>query len=366
MSSSRLTARVDWVLVGTVVALAIIGIVNLRSASSAEYGFSVWLGQTIWFGLGAGVIATMMFVHYKRFREWAYTGYIVVVLLLVAVLLFGTELNGSTRWLNLGVFSFQPSELLKLGVIVFTARYFHDRNEDEPLGALGLIKPAVVVGAGVGLVLLQPDLGTSLVILAIFFTMVLFEGVKWSTLLALVFAGLLALPFVWTFGLKEYQKDRVVSFLKLEDDAYGQSWQVRQSIIAFGSGGATGKGHVQGTQIQKGFVPEHENDFVAANWGEEHGFVGMAALLSLYLFLIVWCLRISSYAPVRFSAHIGIGFAAMVFWHTTVNVGMVTGVLPVVGLTLPFMSSGGSSLLTLLIGVGLVLNVSSQLKSDSA
>ncbi len=365
MNKGTLFEKFDWVFLLFVFALATLGIVNLHSASQSVHGFDVWLNQLVWFGLGCVVITAMFFVHYKYFKEFAYVAFGFVILLLIAVLIFGTELNGSRRWLNLGVFSFQPSELMKLGVILFTARYFDDKNQSESWSLAQLFIPSVIVGGGIFLVLLEPDLGTSLVILAIYGTMVLFEKVKLTALLTLVLIGLLTLPFAWNFGLKEYQKDRVVSFLRLDDDAYGNSWQVSQSIIAFGSGRVTGKGHLEGSQIQKGFVPEHENDFVASNWGEEHGFLGMGLMLLLYFLLISWSLRISTYAKDRFAAQIGVGFSAMVFWHATVNLGMVMGLLPVVGLTLPFMSSGGTALMTLMIGVGMVFSVSSRSKVES-
>ncbi|MBA2661771.1 MAG: rod shape-determining protein RodA [Bradymonadaceae bacterium] len=349
--------RVDWVLLGIVVLLSLLGVLNLHSAASTV-GLSFHLAQSLWFLFGAVIIAVLALMDYRIFERWAYLFFFAVVGLLVLVMAIGTELNGSKRWINLGFFHMQPSELLKIAVILLAARFFQDRNQTESFSIRQLVMPFALVGGGVIFVLKQPDLGTSLVILAIFMTMVLFEGVRWSSLLVIVFAGCISLPLAWNFGLKEYQKDRVVSFLNLEADRYGQSWQVRQSIIAFGSGRVWGKGYVEGTQVQRGFVPEHESDFVAAIWGEEHGFVGMVFLLAVYLALIGWALRISHNARDRFGAHVGVGVAAMIFWHTLINLGMVTGLLPVVGLTLPLMSYGGSSLLTMLMGIGLLLNVS--------
>ena len=359
---SLLADRIDWPLLLIVCGIGAIGIVNLYSAASATGGFSLHVRQAIWFVIGLGVVGALGLLDYRVVERWAYIIYGAVVLLLVAVLLVGTELNGSKRWLNFGFFLMQPSELLKIGVIIIAARYFHQKDRSEPYGLLQLVKPFLVVGGGVLFVLIQPDLGTSLVILAIFMTMVLFEGVRWQSVMALALAGLVALPFVWTMGMKEYQKDRVISFLDLDEDEYGKSWQVRQSMIAFGSGRVWGKGHVAGTQIQKGFVPEHENDFIAANWAEEHGFVGMLLLMGLYMALIVWSLHISRHARDRFGAHVGVGVAALIFWHVVVNLGMVTGMLPVVGLTLPLLSYGGSSMLTMLLAIGLLLSVSMRRK----
>jgi rod shape determining protein RodA len=355
---SRFLGRIDWILLGLVVVISGIGILNLFSASGAAYGMPVHISQSLWFAIGSVVAVLTMLVDYKWFERWAYFVFGAVCLLLVAVLLVGTELNGSYRWLNFGFFMMQPSELLKVGVILFTARYLHDRDFSTGMSLPDLVVPCGIVGASVFLVLKQPDLGTSLIILSIFGSILLYQGLRMSSLMTLAVVGLLSIPVVWNFGMHDYQRERVVSFLNLDEDTHGSSWQVRQSIIAFGSGRAWGKGHVESTQIQKGFVPEHENDFVAANWGEERGFVGMAALLGLYFALIVWALRIASFARDKFGALVAVGVSATIFWHVFVNLGMVTGMLPVVGLTLPFMSAGGSSLVTLMFEVGLLMNVS--------
>lgn len=349
--------RLDWPLLIVVGLLAAVGLFNLRSASVTS-PVSFHLLQAMWFGLGAVVISIMTVLHTRIFVRWSYLFFGVVVILLLLVQVLGTEIKGAKRWIDLGFFLMQPSELLKIAVILVTARFYHDRNKETPYYLRELWKLFALVGGGVFLVLIQPDLGTSLVVLAIFMTMVLFEGVRWQSLTALAVAAVIAMPFVYTFGLKEYQKDRVVSFLNMDMDTQGQSWQVRQSIIAFGSGRVWGKGHVEGTQVQKGFVPEHENDFIAANWAEERGFIGMLFLLGLYLAFTAAALNISRRARDRFGVIVGVGVTALFFWHVVVNLGMVTGLLPVVGLTLPLMSYGGSSLMTMLVGVGLLLNIS--------
>jgi rod shape determining protein RodA len=353
-----LLRRIDWPLVIIVAALAGIGILNLSSASQASGAFSLHLTQTIWFLLGTAVVTVMCVFDYRVFERWTYLLYGGILLLLVAVLLVGTELNGSQRWLNLGFFLMQPSELLKIGVVLVAARYFHDREQSDPYRLRELILPFSLVGAGIFLVVQQPDLGTSVVILAIFMTCVVFEGLHRSSVAALTLAVLVAVPVAWNVGMHDYQRQRVKAFLNLTEDKYGASWQVRQSVIAFGSGRVWGKGHGEGTQIQKGFVPEHENDFIASNWGEEHGFAGMVLLLGLYGALIGRALTISRRARDTFGAHIGVGVAGLIFWHVLVNIGMVTGLVPVVGLTLPLLSYGGSSLLTTFIALGLLMNVS--------
>lgn len=355
----RVLQRIDWPLLGLIFAIASVGIYNLYSAANAVTAHTQFhLVQGAAFGAGLvfmALICAFDYRHWARATYWIYGG---IVGLLVLVLLVGKTLNGSTRWLDLGFFLLQPSELLKIGVIMLAARYFQDRDQSESYDLLQLAKLFGMVAAGVFLVLRQPDLGTSLVILAIFMTLVFFQGIRWTSLAAMALVLVLSSPLIWSVGMKDYQKERVISFLQLEDDDFGHEWQVRQSIIAFGSGRVWGKGHTEGTQVQGGFVPEHENDFAASSWAEEHGFVGMMFLLSLYAALILWCLRISIRARDRYGAIIGVGVAAFLFWHIVVNLGMVTGMLPVVGLPLPLFSYGRSNMMTFMFAFGLLMNVS--------
>ena len=348
--------RLDLPLIAIATVISVLSLINLRSASM-HVAASFHISQGMWFAVGIGLAAVLATVHTRVFKRGAYFFYGVVLVLLVAVAVAGTELNNSQRWLNFGIFMVQPSELLKLAVIVMTAKFFDDEQKEEGFQLYELWKPAALVGVGVLFVMNQPDLGTSLLIVAIFGTMVLFEGLRWESLVMLALAVIVAIPVGYSVVLQDYQQDRVRSFLNIEADAQGQSWQVRQSLIAFGAGKVWGQGHGKGTQIQKGFVPEHQNDFIAAHWAEERGFVGMMVLLVLYFSLIASILNISRKATTRFGVHLGVGMAALIFWHVVVNLGMVTGVLPVVGLTLPIMSYGGSSLLVVLAGLGLLLNI---------
>ncbi len=351
--------RLNWLLLSVVILISSLGIINLRSAS-IHSASAFHLSQLVWLVVGLGLVGIISFVPTRLFIRWTYFFYGIVIALLVATALFGTELNASQRWLDLGVFMMQPSELLKLAVILVTARFFHDRDHRGAFHLHQLWLPFLLLIVGVAFVMKQPDLGTSLLIVAIFFTMVLFEGVRWESLVALIFALVVAAPLAYAFVLQDYQQDRVRAYVNIEADAQGQSWQVQQSLIAFGSGQMWGKGPAEGTQIQKGFVPEHENDFIAANWAEERGFMGMLFLLLLYLLFVICVLDVARKARDRFGILVCVGVIAMYFWHLVVNLGMVTGVLPVVGLTLPLMSYGGSSLLVMLVGVGLVLNISAQ------
>lgn len=360
-----IAGRIDWVLVGIVIVLTVIGIVNLASASKEAASGLAW-AQVIWFTIGSGIAAGVCFVDYRFFERWAYLIFAAVAVLLGGVLLVGTELNGAQRWLDFGFFMMQPSELLKVAAILVTARYFQDHSKPESYTLRELAVPFGLVGGTLLLVVQQPDLGTALVIFVIFLSMVLFEGVNRTSLVILVLGFLAAVPIGWNFGMHDYQKERVLAFVGLEEQQYGASWQVRQSVIAFGSGRIWGKGHGEGTQVDQGFVPEHENDFIAANWGEEHGFAGMMLLLLLYTGLVLRALRIARRARDPFGAQVAIGVAALIFWHVVLNLGMVTGMVPVVGLTLPLLSYGGSSILATLFAIGLLLNVSLRRKPLSA
>ena len=253
----------------------------------------------------------------------------------------------------------QPSELMKPAIILVTARYFSDLPHKVDGNDLkDLIRPMMLLFVPSSLIMLQPDLGTSLMVIFIFFTMVLFEGMKARTIVGMGITTILSAPLAWSFLLKDYQKQRILSFLDLEKDPYGPGWQVRQSLIAFGSGGIAGKGYLDGTQVQMGFVPYHESDFAAVNWAEEHGFIGMMVLIGLYTALIGWSLHIARSSRDRFGMLVAVGVAAMIFWHVFVNLGMVLGMLPVVGLTLPLVSYGGSSVITVMLGIALLVNIS--------
>ena len=279
-------------------------------------------------------------------------------MLLVVVLIWGKRVNGAQRWLEFAGFTLQPSELAKVALILGIARYFSRRRRPEGMTLKDLIAPAAVVGLPVLLILKEPDLGTSLILLFIFLTLLFLERLKRRTWVALVLGLALAVPGMWTFGMKDYQKDRVETFLQPEKHKFGKGWQARQSQIAVGSGGLSGKGYMASTQSFGRFLPETRTDFILATFAEEHGFLGCVVLLGLYFFVVVWATQIGHNARDRFGAIVSVGVAAMLFWHVVINVGMVIGLLPVVGVTLPLMSRGGSSVLTVMIGVGFLLSIS--------
>jgi len=349
--------RFDWILLLIVMGLACIGLANLYSSSIA-LGESLYQTQAVWLGLGAIVSTLFAAIDYRFYGRWSYVGYGIVLFLLVLVPFVGSTLNGSTRWIDVGFTLLQPSEFMKPMIVLVAARYFSTQDVKPGNSLLDLISPFMLVIPPVALVMLQPDLGTALVVLFIFLTVVMFEGVKLRTFIALATATLLSAPLAWSFLFKDYQKERILSFLDLEKDPYGPGWQVRQALIAFGSAGMTGKGFLGGTQVHKGFVPYHESDFAAVNWAEEHGFIGMMLLLGVYIALIAWALRIARNSRDRLGMLMAVGMAGMIFWHVVVNLGMVLGMLPVVGLTLPLVSYGGSSMITTMMAVGVLFSVS--------
>jgi rod shape determining protein RodA len=347
----------DWPLLLLVGILCAVGFVNLRSAAAVE-GSSHHLTQLVWFALGtvtAGIIALQ---DYRIAERWAYVLYGLSTLLLVLVLFFGINLNGSYRWFDLGAFHLQPSEIAKVGTILATARYFHDHEKAEAHGIRDLLVPIALVAVPFVLILLQPDLGTGLVVIFIFATMAMMERVRMATLASLFAAVLAAIPLMWLFVLHDYQKERVMAFLNPGENVHDEAWQVTQARIAIGSGRIVGKGYMQGTQVQNGFVPEHETDFVFALTGEQFGFVGSVVLIGLYLLLVLWCLRIARHGRDRFAVLTAVGVAAFLFWHVVINLSMVTGLLPVVGLWLPLASYGGSATMTVFIALGLLMSIS--------
>jgi rod shape determining protein RodA len=279
--------------------------------------------------------------------------------MLLAVLVLGKAVNGSKRWIGFGWFGGQPSELMKIGVIVMLAKL--GSEEPEKVRARGALAMGAALGVlllPVGLIYLQPDLGTALLLYVIGFTMILLAPYSWFDKgWALALAPVLALLRL-SLGLKSYQRKRLATFLDPSSDPSGAGYHARQSVYAIGSGRWSGKGWLHGTQNQLLFLPEHWTDFPFAVWAEEWGLLGALALLGCYLFLILWALGVSATARDRFGQLLALGVAALIFWHVVVNIGMVTGVLPVVGVTLPLVSYGGSSLLTVLIGLGLLMNVS--------
>lgn len=355
----RSIARFPWHVALLALSISAIGVWNLASASRSSH-VDIWMVQATWMAVGLGLALAIVLVDYRLFRQGAWVFYGVVVVLLVLVLWKGRVIMGARRWLTFGPVNFQPSELAKIAVILVLARWFSSERESDPRrgprGLAGIAIPGALVLVPAVLVQRQPDLGTALVTAAVGVTMILFAGVRWKTLVVLGTAAVLAGAAAWPH-LKPYQRKRVETFLNPEGDVLGAGYHATQSMIAVGSGQGFGKGWGQGTQTLLSFLPEQHTDFIFSVWAEEHGFVGTLLLLGLYFALVGSGITIAMNARDRFGQFVAVGATALVFWHAFVNIGMVTGVLPVVGVTLPLMSYGGTSVLTVFTALAMLASV---------
>ncbi len=347
---------IDWTLVILLVLLCLIGLCVLQSAGfNRDTGQSVQMKrQALAMGLGTLAFFVCMFIHGSFWRRWAFLFYVLGCGLLVGILFTGVVAGGARRWLDFGGFRMQPSEFMKIGVILALARVFSaDESPRAGYTLLPLFWPAAVVLVPVGLIVVQPDLGTALSICLISGSMLLLVGIELRTFRRLALAALLALIPAWEM-LHDYQRKRILNFLQPELDPQGSGYHAIQSQIAVGSGAMVGKGFMQGTQTQLRFLPEQTTDFLFSVLAEEWGFLGSAIVVALYTLLIVRLVTIASRAPDRFGAFVAFGVSAMIFWHVFVNIGMVIGIMPVAGITLPLLSYGGSSVVTVMAAIGIV------------
>jgi rod shape determining protein RodA len=354
----RFRATVDLPLVAMVLVICAIGLLNLYSATHGTRHAVKFNQQVQWMVAGAVLFVICTAIDYRNLVRLAWIGLFAAISLLLVVRLLGAgaHAKGSYRWFNLGAFGGQPSEIAKLAVILVLARLFQDadvhrfRWQDVVIRVSVLVFPIVLIAV-------QPDLGTSILLVLIILTVGFLCMQNLWPMVYVTLAGLATVPIIWE-KMHWYQKQRVLAFLDPSADPTGAGWHTRQSIFAVGSGKIIGKGFLQGTQNQFDFLPEHWTDFPFSVWAEEWGFAGSVVLLAIFGFLLVWILNVAMSARDRAGAVICIGVGAMTFWHVVVNVAMVLGMAPVVGVTLPFISYGGSSLLTFWGAMGLVASVS--------
>jgi len=361
MFDRRLVQNFDWVLL---LVLAVIAATSLMNLYSATYGLDdagiprVFMRQLYWFLIGFGVLLLMTLFDYHRLEPLAYPAYVFSLGLLVLVLMLGAVTSGSQRWLSLGGISFQPSEVAKFALIAALARFFSEHEERREAYRLrDLIRPFLIIAVPCALILKEPDLGTALLIMLVSFSIILFAGVRWQSLALLSTGFLAAVPFIWS-TLKVYQKRRILTFLKPEMDPLGAGYHINQSKIAIGSGQIWGKGYLEGTQTRLHFLPEQHTDFAFSVLAEEWGFTGSVFLLTSYLLLIIWGINIARSSRDRFGMFLALGIVAVIFWEFVINVGMATGLLPVVGIPLVLFSYGGSSVVSTLAGMGILMNIS--------
>jgi len=360
MFDRRLLDNFDWILLAILMMIGMLSVVNLYSATHAIRsvgGGGIYLKQICWFGIGFLVLLAMTTFDYHLLDRLAYPLFLLCLILLLAVLHIGRVTHGSQRWLDLGLFSVQPSEMVKVSIILVLAKYFSASQKTGDYRMRDLWKPLVMIAVPFVMIVSQPDLGTALMILIVSFSMILFAHVNRRSMLIFLSVACIAAPFFW-MSLQGYQKKRIIAFLRPDTDPLGSAYHVTQSKIAIGSGLFWGKGYLKGTQTSLNFLPQQHTDFLFSVLAEEWGFVGSAGLLTLYLFLILWCLNIARNSKDRFGTLVVVGVAALIFWHLVVNVCMVTGLLPVVGIPLALFSYGGSSVVSALAAMGLAMNVS--------
>ena len=355
----RIFQNFDWTLCGLVMAICAIGIVNIYSTgfSLSDNQSPLYLKQLQWIMFGLFLMMITFLIDYRAINQVAYIIYAISALSLIAVAVFGHTANGAQRWISFGFVLFQPSELMKVSIIIVLARYFDDHKSNEPYLLRELFVPFMMVLFPCVLILKQPDLGTALMILVVAASMVLFIGMNWKSIMITVVSALVMLPVAWLF-LKDYQKDRLLTFLSPEIDPLGTGYHIIQSMIAIGSGGFLGKGFLKGSQTQLKFLPEQQTDFVFSVFAEEWGFVGGMVLLLMFLSLIIWGLKIALHSKDLLGTILAFGITALIAWEVVINMGMVLGLLPVVGIPLPFISYGGSAIVSLLAAIGLLMNVS--------
>jgi len=361
MSHSKMTIgqkllHLHWLFVVLLVLTACIGFAMLYSAAGGSY--DPWASrQMVRFGIGLIGMIVVALTDIRLWLRYAYAFYFIMLIMLVAVEVAGFVGMGAQRWISFGIFNVQPSEFMKAALVVALARYFHGGSIEDIGRPTYLLPPILMVAAPAILILRQPDLGTTLMIglasLAMFFA----AGVRMWKFVTLGIIGVISAPVAWFTLLREYQKQRILTFINPETDTLGSGYHIIQSKIALGSGGMFGKGFMQGTQSHLNFLPEKQTDFIFTMLAEELGLVGGLTLIALYTLLLVYGLAISLSSRNHFGRLVGIGVTITFFLYIFINIAMVMGLIPVVGVPLPLVSYGGTAMLTILFGFGLLLCV---------
>jgi rod shape determining protein RodA len=351
-------SRFDWILLATILTLVAVGMVNIYSATHGEKAEHNYLGrQFMSLGLASAVFGLMLLFHYRLFERLAYFFYAFNLLALALVPFLGVTRYGARRWLDLGFMSWQPSETMKVFTILALAKFFHVKNQSSKMGLKDLVIPGLIVGVPGLMTIAQPDLGTGAHILIIGAVMILFVGVKTRLLLTFALLGVVSFPIFWKYGLKEYQKVRIVTFMNPTLDPKGDGYNAIQSRIAVGSGQWVGKGYRKGTQTQLEFTPEGHTDFIFTVLAEEWGFLGSMFLFALYILLFYRMVSIASMANDIFGSIYGVGITALLASQIFINIAMVSGIFPIVGIPLPLLSYGGTALVTAALGLGILMNI---------
>ena len=348
--------EVNWGLVLLITLLASAGIAMLYSVAGGH--FHPWaLSQLSKFLLGLVILVVAASIDVRVWMSLAYPAYGLALLLLIAVDVAGHVGLGAQRWIMLGPLELQPSELMKISLVLALARFLHGKSVEEVSKPLNLGIALAMIGIPALFVVLEPNLGTTLIIVADGCSLLFLAGLSWYWIGPALAAIATAVPLAWRFVLHDYQKARVMTFLNPQSDALGAGWNITQAKIAIGSGGLSGKGFLNGTQSRLNFLPEKQTDFIFTNFGEEFGFVGSVALLILFAVVIFYGIQIATSARSQFSRLLAMGITLNFFFYIMINGLMVMGLIPVVGIPMPLLSYGGTAMLTVMFGFGLLMSV---------
>ncbi|MCD4656199.1 MAG: rod shape-determining protein RodA [Planctomycetes bacterium] len=354
-------SRFPVILTITVLILVIFSIINISSASIRSIGDNEYVDdgyhikQTIWLALSLIVFIAVIRIDYKYIVKYTLHAYLFSIFLLLLVFFVGTSVNGSQRWLNIGFMLFQPSELAKLTVILFVAYLL--KHSQDTTNLKGVLKPIAYASIPLLMILKQPDLGSSLVIVPVVATMLLVANLKKRILLSFALICVIIAPIAYFTMLKDYQRDRIIAFMNPEDYAKTDGYHLIQSRTAVGDGKLFGVGYKNGTQSMLGYLPENHTDFIFSVVSEEWGFVGASAVIVLYFFLIAQILIIAAETQERFGKYVCVGIAILFAFQVYENIGMTIGLMPITGLTLPFFSYGGSSLIICFLSLGIIVSI---------
>ncbi len=370
----RMLINVPWGLVGATVLTCAVGVYNLVSASRAP-NTPLWGAQAAYVALGLLAGVAVAAFDYRFILRMALPIYLLNIGALLALKVFGHTAKGAESWFVIGPLRLQPAEFMKIGMVLMLARFFHDDYRPGPQGQYGFLRLILPVTIGIVpilLVLVQPDLGTALMMFFTVATMIIFAKIRWTVWVAIGVVAVLGTGALWNdyvrvqpeprstivrHFLKKHQDGRIAGWLEPQTDLRGTNYHSMQSKIAVGSGGMTGKGWKEGTQTGLRFLPEQHTDFIFSVWAEEQGFLRCMLLLLLYAAILLGAVGVAFSARDRFGAFVAVGIAVMIFWQVFENIGMVTGLLPITGITLPLMSYGGSSMMSVMIGIGLLVNI---------
>ena len=350
----RLTEHIDGPLLAITLALMAFGLATIYSATYSINDRT--LGQAINMGIGLLAMWFAAQIPPQKMMRFAVPLYVVGIILLILVFLVGIKVNGARRWLPLGITRIQPSEILKIATPLLLAWYFHTHESVMKMRHYAMA--GILLLIPFALIAKQPDLGTALMVGAAGFYAIFFAGLPWKVMIGMITTIAISSPFIWPF-LHDYQRKRILTLIDPSTDPLGAGYHIIQSTIAIGSGGPFGKGWLQGTQTHLEFIPERHTDFIFAVFSEERGLIGNGILILLYLLLVGRGLMITANAPTFFSRVLAGSITLSFFTYAFVNMGMVSGILPVVGVPLPFMSYGGTALVTLFIGVGILMSIQS-------